>query len=257
MAEQTATPENEMAEQDVALEELMGGQDTPGDESAQEAPAESASKDDEALALEELVAEEAPATDGVKDDEAAALDELVGGEEAGADETTEKEPPAVDHSQDEGGVTLNEVVSLGGVSAEGAQSEEDLGAQELAGAEETPDETRPAADSTKPDKSTPAKRVPQESQGGLSDGEKDDLEKLIKGLKDDQPEAVPQPVVEDLQKQVKVMRKRIIQLGTLVQQYDKNMKSYSKIMRLYFQKSDVMNKRMDAIEASNKGSKQA
>jgi hypothetical protein len=262
MADQTTTPENETAEQDAALEELLGGGDTSSDESAQEeAPAENTSKDDEAAAPEELMAEETPEADGVKDDEAAALDELMGGEDAGADETTEKETPAVDQSEDQGIITLDEVVSLGGVSAEAAQSEEDSGAQELAGAEETPaetpDETPSAADSTKPDKSTPAKKAPEESHGGLSDGEKDDLEKLIKGLKEDQPDAAPQPVVEDLQKQLKVMRKRIIQLGTLVQQYDRNMKSYSKIMRLYFQKSDVMNKRIDAMEASNKGSDKA
>jgi len=49
------------------------------------------------------------------------------------------------------------------------------------------------------------------------------------------------------------MSKRLAQLGAMLLKHDARMKSFHEIMRLYYQKSEAMNKRMDAIIESIKG----
>lgn len=90
---------------------------------------------------------------------------------------------------------------------------------------------------------------------GLSDEEKEDLEKLIKGLKHDQSNVQPGATLEDIQQQVKSTMENLTQLVEMLLKFDTKMRSLYEIVRLSYQKSDMMNKRIDAIIESIKGEK--
>jgi hypothetical protein len=257
-------------EEDLALEELLEGEQASAEKPAEAAsPVEAGSAEEEEKALEELLSGEAPAKESVTDHEAAALEELLesgsdsdgapSSEEARAvtDDSKDEEAAAleelmatdnqgedapVEKGESDGVITLNEVVALGGISAEGDRAAEDEAVDALMEAQDEPDER-------------PSGQVDDVDAVGLSREERDDLDRLIKGLKEEQPSAVSKAAFAELEKQVKVMRKRIVQLGKLVKQHDKKMKSYAEIMRLFFKKSELMNQRIDAIPRSKKGGK--
>jgi len=88
---------------------------------------------------------------------------------------------------------------------------------------------------------------------GLSDEEKEDLDKLIKGLKQDQPNAQAGATPEDIQKQIRSMMENLTQLVEMLLKFDTKMKSLYEIVRLSYEKSEMMNKRIDAIVGSIKG----
>jgi len=88
---------------------------------------------------------------------------------------------------------------------------------------------------------------------GLSDEEKEDLDKLIKGLKQDQPDAQAGATPDDMQKQMKSMTENLTQLVEMFLKFDTKMKSLYDIVRLSYEKSEMMNKRIDAIAGSMKG----
>lgn len=88
---------------------------------------------------------------------------------------------------------------------------------------------------------------------GLSDEEKEDLDKLIKGLKQDQPNAQAGATPEDIQKQIKSMMENLTQLVEMLLKFDTKMKSLYEIVRLSYEKGEMMNKRIDAIVGSMKG----
>ena len=90
---------------------------------------------------------------------------------------------------------------------------------------------------------------------GLSDEEKEDLEKLIKGLKQDQSNVQSGATLEDTQQQVKSTMENLTQLVEMLLKFDTKMRSLYEIVRLSYQKSDMMNKRIDAIIESIKGGK--
>ncbi|KPK23526.1 MAG: hypothetical protein AMK69_17960 [Nitrospira bacterium SG8_3] len=90
---------------------------------------------------------------------------------------------------------------------------------------------------------------------GLSDEEKADLEKLITGLKQDPSEAQPGASPEELQKQVQSMMENLTQLVEMLLKFDTKMRALYDIVRLSYQKSDMMNKRIDAIIESVRGGK--
>jgi hypothetical protein len=269
MADEKAESDGATKEEDLALKELLAGEQAPGEEpSGEGSSAEQGPVDEEDKALEELLSGETPAAEGVKDEEAAALEELLAGSDSDAASPSEKKP-ATDDSNDgeavaleeriaadeqgedvpadkrasDGVITLNEVVALGGVSAAGDQAEEDEAFEALTGAK---DESLSGLE---------AAQANDVEAAGLSREERDDLDRLIKGLKEEQPPAVSQAVITELEKQVKAMRNRIIQLSKLAKQHDKKIKSYSEIMRLFFKKSELMNERIDAITSTRKGGK--
>jgi hypothetical protein len=82
---------------------------------------------------------------------------------------------------------------------------------------------------------------------GLSEEEKDDLEKLIKTLKSEQSPATSGATLEDVQKQVISMGEHIAQLSEMLLKFDMRIKSIYKIIRLFHKKSETMNERIDAI----------
>jgi len=88
---------------------------------------------------------------------------------------------------------------------------------------------------------------------GLSEEEKEDLDKLIKGLKQDQTHAQAGATPEDIQKQIKSMMENLTQLVEMLLKFDTKIKSLYEIVRLSYEKSEMMNKRIDAIVRSMKG----
>ena len=90
---------------------------------------------------------------------------------------------------------------------------------------------------------------------GLSDEEKADLEKLITGLKQDPSEAQLGASPEELQKQVQSMTENLTQLVEMLLKFDTKIRVLYDIVRLSHQKSDMMNRRIDALIESVKGAK--
>ncbi|MBW2108363.1 MAG: hypothetical protein JRI36_06855 [Deltaproteobacteria bacterium] len=274
MAEEKPATEN-VTEEELALEELLAAENvdeghTPNDDAASVAVDEGAT-DAEMAALEELMAtesaptkaepptaeppgqnhaetgamtKEAPSeTKGETDEELAALDALVAAQEQ---TSPTQEPPddAKEQTADDGIITLKEVVALGGTGT----------APDVATKKETPADDALHGDSARPE--SPAPESPDEGMdiAGLSAEERNDLDKLIKGLREEKPSVgASQADLAALQKQVRAMKKRVIELTRVVTECDKRMRSFSEIMRLFFKKSEVMNKRIDAIADSTKG----
>lgn len=98
-------------------------------------------------------------------------------------------------------------------------------------------------------------QIPTELNVGLSEEEKEDLEKLIKEFKSDQPGSISDITLEDVQGQIKSMGERLAQLSEMLLQSDTRLKSLYKILRLSYQKSEDMNERIDAIIKSITGMK--
>lgn len=82
---------------------------------------------------------------------------------------------------------------------------------------------------------------------GLSEEEKNDLERMIgefqKGR--DAKNAPQDPA--SLQKQIKVMNKRLAYLTSMFLAIDRRMQPLYEITRLTFEKSELLNQRIDAI----------
>lgn len=98
-------------------------------------------------------------------------------------------------------------------------------------------------------------QIPTELNVGLSEEEKEDLEKLIKEFKSEQPVSISGITLEDVQDQVRSMGERLAQLSEMLLQSDTRLKSLYTILRLSYQKSEDMNERIDAIIKSITGMK--
>ncbi len=167
--------------------------------------------------------------DGSADEEAFALEELVSGQDDSAVEQQEED---------------EEILTL-----------ETLAETEMAGKKQL--RKVPKAQKKKKSKKTAPNKDSEDVEtlgsAGLSNEEKDDLEKLITGLKQEQSASGSPEAMENLQKQLKVMHKRVVQLGKMVLKYDNKLKSCYEVMRLYHEKSEIMNKRIDVIAEAIKG----
>ena len=82
---------------------------------------------------------------------------------------------------------------------------------------------------------------------GLSDEEKEDLEELIKTIKEDQSVELRSSTNEDVQKQIRSMGANLAHLGDMLLKIDDKMKSFYEIIRLSCKKDEMLNKRIDAI----------
>jgi hypothetical protein len=82
---------------------------------------------------------------------------------------------------------------------------------------------------------------------GLSDEEKEDLEELIKTIKEDQSLELRSSTNEDVQKQIRSMCTNLAHLGDMLLKIDDKMKSFYEIIRLSCKKDEMLNKRIDAI----------
>lgn len=82
---------------------------------------------------------------------------------------------------------------------------------------------------------------------GLSEEEKEDLEELIKTIKEDQSLELRSSTNEDVQKQIQSMGANLAHLGDMLLKIDDKMKSFYEIIRLSCKKDKMLNKRIDAI----------
>ena len=98
-------------------------------------------------------------------------------------------------------------------------------------------------------------QIQTELNVGLSEEEKEDLEKLIKEFKSEQPVSISDITLEDVQGQIRSMGERLAQLSEMLLQSDTRLKSLYTILRLSYQKSEDMNERIDAIIKSITGMK--
>ena len=88
---------------------------------------------------------------------------------------------------------------------------------------------------------------------GLSDEEKEDLEELIKTIKEDQSVELRSSTNEDVQKQIRSIGANLAHLGDMLLKIDDKMKSFYEIIRLSCKKDEMLNKRIDAIIEIMKG----
>ncbi len=88
---------------------------------------------------------------------------------------------------------------------------------------------------------------------GLSDEEKDDLEKMIKTFREDQSAEASISNIESVEKQIMSIGENLAQLGDMLLKFDEKMKSFYKIIHLYFKKDAMLNRRIDDILEIIKG----
>ena len=91
----------------------------------------------------------------------------------------------------------------------------------------------------------------------LSDEEKEDLEDLVKTLKQDEPASPSAQAGEDIYTQVTSVSKGLVEFTEMVLKLDNRMKSFYEMVRLFHEKSEIMNRRIDAIMESMKRGKGA
>jgi len=93
--------------------------------------------------------------------------------------------------------------------------------------------------------------MPEEAQTeiiiGLSEEEKEDLEELIKTIKEDPFVELRSSTNEDVLKQLQSMGANLVHLGDMLLKIDYKMKSFYEIIRLFCKKDKMLNKRIDAI----------
>jgi hypothetical protein len=82
---------------------------------------------------------------------------------------------------------------------------------------------------------------------GFSDEEKEDLDKLIGAFNEDRKALVIEPADEKLMHQMETIMDRFSQLGEIVSKTNKRLDSFYEIIQLMYQKSEIMNDRIDAI----------
>jgi hypothetical protein len=85
---------------------------------------------------------------------------------------------------------------------------------------------------------------PKEIDFSLSDGEKDDLDQMIKDFNRERSALLESP---DNENQLKVMKDRFEQLGDVILKINDRVDSLYEIMRLMHQKSEMLNARIDEI----------
>ena len=88
---------------------------------------------------------------------------------------------------------------------------------------------------------------------GLSDEEKEDLEKMIKTFRQEHSTEPPSSAIEDVQKQIRTMSANLVQFGDMLLKFDAKMKSFYEIIRLSCKKDEMLNQRIDAIIEIMKG----
>ena len=88
---------------------------------------------------------------------------------------------------------------------------------------------------------------------GLSDEEKDDLEKMIKTFREDRSAGASISNIENVEKQIVSIGENLAQLGDMLLNFGEKMKPFYKIIHLYFKKDAMLNRRIDDIVEIMKG----
>lgn len=82
---------------------------------------------------------------------------------------------------------------------------------------------------------------------GLSEEEKDDLENLIRSIREEPSFPSAEAVPEDIQQRIAVLTDHVVRLSEMILRFDARMKAFYEIIRLSYQKSNKMNERIDTI----------
>lgn len=82
---------------------------------------------------------------------------------------------------------------------------------------------------------------------GLSDQEKHDLEQLINQFQNERSQAIPADSITEIQKQIDIMNKRLAYLTSMFLTLDRRMKPLYETMRLNYQKSEILNQRINIL----------
>jgi len=82
---------------------------------------------------------------------------------------------------------------------------------------------------------------------GLSEEEKDDLENLIRSIREDPSFSSAETVPEDVQERIALLTDHVARLSEMVLKFDARMKAFYEIIRLFYQKSNKMNERIDTV----------
>ncbi len=87
---------------------------------------------------------------------------------------------------------------------------------------------------------------------GLSEAEKDDLQKMIGEFRRDRLKDDPGETREPIQAQVDRLTRKLVDLSEWVLTTDRQMAALVKVMRLSHQESELLNQRLDAVIAALK-----
>ncbi len=90
-------------------------------------------------------------------------------------------------------------------------------------------------------------KVLEEITIGLSDAEKNDLEKMIKAFREKQSSGPAASVSDDAQKQLMSMGENLAQFGDVLLKLDTKIKLLHGILVLSDKKNRIMNQRIDAV----------
>lgn len=90
-------------------------------------------------------------------------------------------------------------------------------------------------------------KIQEEIIVGLSDDEKNDLEKMIKAFREKQSAKPDSTTAEDVQKQILSMSENLARYGDILLNFDTKIKLLHRILRLSDKKNRIMNQRIDAI----------
>ena len=82
---------------------------------------------------------------------------------------------------------------------------------------------------------------------GFSDEEKEDLDQLIGAFNENRKALVTEPADEKLMLQMEAIVDRFSQLGEIVSKTNKRLDSFYEIIQLMYQKSEIMNDRINTI----------
>ncbi|MBW2557533.1 MAG: hypothetical protein JRD69_01620 [Deltaproteobacteria bacterium] len=82
---------------------------------------------------------------------------------------------------------------------------------------------------------------------GLSEEERDDLETLIKSLREDKHATGPDVSLDEFRRYVETMVENVVCLSDMMLKYDDRIKMLYEILRLSHKKSEAINNRITAI----------
>ncbi len=90
-------------------------------------------------------------------------------------------------------------------------------------------------------------KIPPELNRGLSEEERDELEDLIKSLRDDKLAAAPDVSIDEIRRYVETMVEKIVRLSDMMLKFDDRIKTLYEIVRLSHKKSEAINNRITTI----------
>ena len=92
-----------------------------------------------------------------------------------------------------------------------------------------------------------AEELLDELNVGLSEEEKADLENMITAFKAERETDHSELSMTEMKAKLSDMNERMIQMGESILKFDRRMKSFHEIIRLFFQKGEIMNERIGFI----------